>query len=62
MTDSDRRFTLTPMGFYFECRGLGWNDEERCCQKKLCFVATDQALLAEVLGELAGRPDCYYVK
>ncbi len=33
-----------------------------CCQKKLCFVATDQSLLAEILGQLAERPDCYYVK
>jgi hypothetical protein len=62
VTDSDCRFKLTPMGFYMECRGPGWNDQERCCQKKLCFVATDQALLADVLGQLAGRPDCYYVK
>ena len=26
------------------------------------FVATDQALLADVLRQLAARPDCYYVK
>jgi hypothetical protein len=42
--------------------GPAWNAEGRCCQKKLCFVATDQALLAEVLSELAERPDCYFVK
>jgi hypothetical protein len=31
-------------------------------QKKLCFVATNQELLAAVLEELASRPDCVYVK
>ena len=31
-------------------------------QKKLCFVATNQELLAGVLEELASRPDCVYVK
>jgi hypothetical protein len=45
-----------------ERRGMGWNAERRYCQKKLCFVATDQQLLAEVLGQLAARPDCFYVK
>ena len=45
-----------------EQRGAGWNDERRYSQKKLCFVATDQSLLAEVLGELAERLDCFYVK
>jgi hypothetical protein len=30
--------------------------------KKLCFVATDQQLLAQVLRELADREDCYFVK
>jgi hypothetical protein len=45
-----------------ERRGAGWNDERRFSQKKLCFTATDQALLLRVLGELADRPDCYYVK
>jgi hypothetical protein len=45
-----------------ELRGPAWNEEKRYCRKKLCFVATDQALLADVLGQLAERPDCYYVK
>ena len=39
-----------------------WYKQKRYCQKKLCFVATDQALLADVLRQLAERPDCYYVK
>jgi hypothetical protein len=45
-----------------ERRGRAWNAEGRYCQKKLCFVATDQALLADVLSQLAERPDCHYVK
>jgi hypothetical protein len=42
--------------------GPAWDDERRACQKKLCFVATDRALLADVLRQLAARPDCFYVK
>jgi hypothetical protein len=44
------------------CLGAAWNEQGRYCRKKLCFVATDRALLADVLGRLAERPDCYYVK
>ena len=33
-----------------------------CCNKKLCFVATDREYLAGLLAELVERPDCYYVK
>ena len=43
-------------------RQKGWFKNKRGCQKKLCFVATDLALLADVLGQLAERPDCWYVK
>ena len=49
----------TPNGYFMEHRRPGW---ERGSQKKLCFVATDKALLANVLQELASRPDCLYVK
>jgi hypothetical protein len=45
-----------------EIRGPASNNGKKCCEKKLCFVATDQSLLAEVLRQLAERPDCYYVK
>jgi hypothetical protein len=55
-------FRMTPDGYYMELRGPGWHHGERPCQKKLCFVATDRVLLAEVLSLLIGRPDCYYVK
>lgn len=52
----------TPGGYFMERRGPAWHATGRGCQKKLCFVATDQALLADVLRELAVRPDCVYVK
>ncbi len=45
-----------------ECWGPAASPEKRGCQKKLCFVATDKTLLSHVLGHLAERPDCYYVK
>jgi hypothetical protein len=49
-------------GYFMARRGPAWNNEGRCCKRKLCFVATDQVLLADVLRQLAERPDCYYVK
>jgi hypothetical protein len=49
----------TPNGYFMEHRRPGW---KRGSQKKLCFVATDKALLADVLQGLASRPDCLYVK
>jgi hypothetical protein len=55
-------FRLTPNGCFMESSGPARNKEQRCCEKKLCFVATDQALLADVLWQLAERTDCYYVK
>jgi hypothetical protein len=55
-------FRPTPDGYFMAIRGQAWYRQKHCCQKKLCFVATDQALLADVLGQLAERPDCHYVK
>ena len=55
-------FRLTPNGYFMEIRGPAWYAGEQGCQKKLCFVATDRALLADVLRQLAERPDCVYVK
>jgi hypothetical protein len=54
-------FRQTPNGYFMEIRGPAWN-QKPCCQKKLCFVASDQARLAELLGQLAERSDCVYVK
>lgn len=55
-------FRPTRNGYFLERRGRGWNAEGIYCNKKLCFVATDRALLAEVLARLSDRPDCHYVK
>ena len=68
MSQVEGPFRLSSNGYFMEIRGPAWYRERRWfeqqgnCQKKLCFVATDQALLADVLGQLAERPDCYYVK
>jgi hypothetical protein len=62
VSHDQKAFQITTNGAFMERRGAGWNEERRFCQRKLCFVATDQALLAEVLGRLAERPDCFYVK
>jgi hypothetical protein len=55
-------FHLSKNRYFMEIHGPASKFKERGCQKKLCFVATDQALLADVLSDLAERPDCYYVK
>jgi hypothetical protein len=62
MSQPEDPFRPTPDGHFLALRGPAWNDERRYCRKKLCFVATDRALLADVLREIAARPDCYYVK
>ena len=62
MSQLESSFQLTTNGAFMERRGAGWNAERCFSQKKLCFVATDQPLLAEVLGQLAERTDCFYVK
>jgi hypothetical protein len=55
-------FRMTSNGYFMEIPGPASYKKKGGCQKKLCFVATDQALLADVLRQLAERPDCYYVK
>ena len=62
MSDGERLFRPTPLGGFMELCGPAWHDERPPCQKKLCFVATNSSVLAEVLGRLAERPDCFYVK
>ena len=56
------RFRQSRNGYFMEAHGPAAYDGSTCCEKKLCFVATDQTLLADVLRQLAERPDCYYVK
>jgi hypothetical protein len=68
MSQVEGPFRLSSNGYFMEITGpafydkKGWCKNKRGCQKKLCFVATDLALLADVLGQLAERPDCWYVK
>ena len=62
MFDKNPHFRLSSNGYFMEIRGAASFFNKRSCNKKLCFVATDQALLADVLRELAERPDCHYVK
>ena len=62
LADVEKAFTLTHGGVFMERSGRGRRPGTSYSQKKLCFVATDKALLAELLLELSARPDCYYVK
>jgi hypothetical protein len=68
MSQIENPFRLSSNGYFMEIWGPAsyeqtrWYKPKRYCQKKLCFVATDQALLADVLRQLAERPDCHYVK
>ena len=62
MSSNTHPFQATSDGVFMERGGAGWNARRHCSHKKLCFVATDQGLLGRVLGELADRPNCYYVK
>ena len=62
MYTTDREFRPVMDGYFMARWGPAWKVGGPSCQKKLCFVATDQALLADVLGQLAERPDCHYVK
>jgi hypothetical protein len=55
-------FRPTADGYFMALLGPAWNGVGQCCNKKLCLVATDHALLADVLLQLAQRPDCHYVK
>jgi hypothetical protein len=52
-------WTKSSDGYFMHHHRKNW---EKGSQKKLCFVATNQELLADVLEELASRPDCVYVK
>ena len=55
-------FRRTSDGYFMHHHGPAWSAHEQGSQKKLCFVATNQALVANVLRVLAERPDCVYVK
>jgi putative acetyltransferase len=58
---NDSRFTLVPSGRFRERVGPLGRDAAYS-QKKLCLVATDPALLIDLLYVISLRQDCYYVK
>src|SRR4051812_36982682 len=68
MSQVESPFRRSSNGYFMEITGPAWYRKKPWykrkggCQKKLCFVATDQSLLAEALRQLAERPDCFYVK
>lgn len=43
-------------------KGPAYQQGAAYCPNKLCLVATDQALLRDVLLELSRDPDCFFVK
>lgn len=49
-------------GVFLQRRGGGYRPGGPYTNKKLCFVATDQHVLSELLLELSHRDDCYMVK
>src|SRR5688572_8111088 len=49
-------------GYFLIRNGRGHTPDVAYSNKKLCFVATDQLFLAELLRELSDREDCYFVK
>lgn len=49
-------------GVFLHRHGKGRRPDIAYSNKKLCFVATDQNVLYELLLELSAREDCYYVK
>ncbi len=61
-TNAFPEFTPTPNGVFLFRHGKGRSEAGTFSQKKLCFVATDVHLLAEVLYELSERDDCHFVK
>ena len=62
MLPTESPFSQSQDGYFMQIWGPASNTKWPGCQKKLCFVATDQAMLADVLLQLADRPDCVYVK
>jgi hypothetical protein len=62
MSPFESFFRLSSNGHFMERHGPAYFVGKPYCNKKLCFVATDQAVLAEVLRQLALRSDCHYVK
>jgi len=49
-------------GIFLARHGPAYGADVSYCRDKLCFVATDQSYLREVLLELSRDPECYFVK
>jgi hypothetical protein len=62
MSEIESPFRLSSNGYFLEIRGPASDQGKGFSEKKLCFVARDQSLLADILRQLAQRPDCSYVK
>ena len=58
----EESFEKTPDGVFMKRNGRGQSSSGSYSNKKLCFVATDKMILAELLLELSEREDCYGVK
>lgn len=52
-------FSLTPEGAFMKRFGPA---PDKGINKKLCFTATNQSLLASVLKDLSDLPECHFVK
>lgn len=59
----EQHFRRSRSGHFMERDGAARKPGVAFCKdKKVCFFARDQALLASVLYALSRRPDSYYVK
>ena len=58
----EAEFQPSPGGVFMHRSGAGRKDGVTYSRRKLCFVAADKAFLAELLLNLSGQSDCYFVK
>ena len=62
LQEVESQFEPSQGGVFMRRWGAGRSDRVSHCQRKLCFVATDKAFLAQFLLDLSREPDCYFVK
>jgi hypothetical protein len=58
----ERGWYRSPEGSYLCKDGPARARGEKPVNKKLCFVATDRALLVSILDELVALDACYFIK
>jgi len=58
----DPRFEPAESGPYMKRDGPARARGEEACRQKLCLVATDRQLLANVLHDLSLEENCFFVK